>query len=139
MNKPDKHIVVFILKRGVRFLVEERALPSDWAGKLIFPGGSVENHEMNDFITAMKRESMEELGVIPIKFYQILTPKIIHGFNGVIVNPFLVTRWQGKTPKIVLDKGNPLRWVDMETMIHSPIKPVSQIAKAVISYLTSNK
>lgn len=139
MNKPDKHIVVFILKRGVKLLVEERALESTLAGELLFPGGSVEKHELNDFIAAMKRESMEELGVLPIEYYAIPTPKIIYGYGGVIVNPFLVIKWQGSVPKKVLDKGNPLRWVSMHMMLHSPIKPVAEIAQALNIYLTLNQ
>ncbi|MBI4039992.1 NUDIX domain-containing protein [Candidatus Daviesbacteria bacterium] len=133
------HVVVFVFKKRDRFLAERRDFNSSFADQLLFPGGKVEDGEIGNIEKAMRREVLEELGVIPTRFHPIPTTETIYGWTGAIINPFLITSWQGHIPKTVLDKGNPLLWVPIDTMLSSQHRFVSETARALNDYLTENR
>ncbi|MBI3485605.1 NUDIX domain-containing protein [Candidatus Daviesbacteria bacterium] len=129
----NKQIVIFLIKNDEKILVEKRHQTSNWADELLFPGGNVEENETLEL--AMFRETMEELGIVPKEFTQIPTKERIYGFNKVIVNPFYISKYQGEVPTHILDKKNPLLWIDFKQALTSKIEPVKKAAEALKEYL----
>ncbi|MDP3918216.1 MAG: NUDIX domain-containing protein [Candidatus Woesebacteria bacterium] len=124
----EKKAVVYIFydKNTDKFLVENRTKDQFLAGEKLFPGGKVEQNELNDLTKTLIREAKEELGVTITKYVE-LNP-VITGLGGFRLYCFLVTSWSGRIPKIVLDKGSVLEWIDRKTFVPN-LKPVRKILK----------
>lgn len=126
-------IVVFTVIKNNLVLVEKRAKDSTWANELLFPGGKVEENETIE--QALIREVKEEVGIEVEKFEKIPSTKKIIGYKGVIVNPFLITKYKGEIGEKVLDKGNPLLWVKIDSLFSSKKRAVSEVAIATSNFI----
>lgn len=131
-------VVIFILIRANRILVEKRPLSGFSNHQYLIPGGAIDAAE--DLEQALKREMMEELGVTPKKF-ELLTQEEIPGLYDNILRPFVVSEWQGEIPSVILDKEDPhpLEWVEIETLLTTPNKGSKKIIQALKKYLAFNK
>lgn len=125
--------VLIVIVQNDKTLLEQRALDSGLAGHFIFPGGRVEEEE--DLEAAMLRESLEELGIIPTKYFDLTFKKNFLGETGRTLHPFLVIEWDGELSNTVLDKGNPLFWESIEIVKKSPLPSVAEIMAEVEKYL----
>lgn len=135
---PNQAIVfIFLDSLKNKVLMEQRLKNSAYADQLIFPGGAVEGNETDNLEVALRREIQEELGVEVITFYPLKLSPTLYSPSGKLLIPYLITQWQGELPKVVLDKGNPLIWQDIEEATRSPIEKVRFIAEALIAHLSS--
>lgn len=132
MNNPSQ-IIVFTIFQDNLVLVEKRAKESTFPEELLFPGGSVEESETLE--QTFFREVEEETGIQVLEYKKIPTSKTIYGYKGLVVNPFLITKYKGEIPENVLDKGNPLLWVEFTQTLNSKIKPVQEVALAIKEFL----
>lgn len=128
-------VVIFILIRDKKILVEKRPVEGFSNHQYLIPGGAINNSESME--EALKREMMEELGVMPIKF-ELLTQEEIPGLYDNILRPFVVSEWQGEIPPAILDKEDtyPLEWVKIETLLTIPNKGSKKIVQALKKYLS---
>ena len=137
MKKRDlKKVAVFIFIKDGKVLVEKRLKDEVEIlnGEYIFPGGGINSEE--DLETALKREVMEELGIILYKFQNLAQDLEIIGANkDVSLHPFLIEEWENEIPEKILDEDDPLFWVDLEVMLNSKIAPTRKIAKLIEQYL----
>lgn len=131
-------VVIFILIRNNKILVEKRPVEGFENHQYLIPGGAINNSEGIE--GALKREMMEELGVTPRKF-ELLTQEEIPGLYNNILKPFVVSEWQGEVPPVILDKEDPhpLEWVEIETLLTTPNKGSKKIIQALKKYLAFNK
>lgn len=132
--KKQPRVVICIFMDGEKILTERRFLKNYSKYQILIPGGGVEEFETEQ--QALIREVFEELAVIPLEFIILPTDKQILGLNKQIIIPFLITKWQGKIPQKILDKGNPLEWKAIDKVLNSPIKPTKKIAQALKKYLS---
>jgi len=133
--KGQKYAVIIILLKGSQTLLERRLPQSALGNHFLFPGGGIEEDEIADPVIALKREAMEELGIIPVDFFPIST---FTGELGTLLKPFVVTGWEGEVPDKILDRGNPVFWQDLEIVAKSPLPSVQQIAKEAKKFLSNN-
>lgn len=141
MKKNLKKIAVFIFVKERKVLVEKRIKDeiSILEGELMFPGGGLEDKDLDDIETALKREINEELGVIPTKFFPLKENWEILGTNkDVLLTPFIIESWENEIPEKILDEDDSLFWVDLDIMLSSKIEPTRKIAKLVKKYLEKN-
>lgn len=131
----QKHAVIIILIKGNQALLERRFPQSDLGNHFIFPGGGIEETEMADPVIALKREAMEELGIIPVGFFPIST---LTGESGTTLKPFVVISWEGEVPAKIIDRGNPVFWQDLEIVAKSPLMSVQQMVKEAKKILSKN-
>lgn len=119
-------VVIFALVKDNKILVEKRPVKGFTDHQYLIPGGAIDISE--NLEQALKREMMEELGVIPIE-YEILTEEDIPGLHNSILKPFIVTSWQGKIPNSILDKSDPhpLEWMEIEKALSTSIKHTKKI------------
>ena len=127
-----KQIVLFALINKNKVLIEKRPLLGFKGVQYLIPGGAVEETELENIEIALRREMLEELGIIPIEF-SLLDCKNIYNTLGIPLTPFIFSKWDGEIPTIVLDKDDqfPLEWVEIETVLNSPIHATKKIAKAI--------
>ncbi len=131
----QKHAVIVILIKGNQTLLERRLPQSTFGNHFLFPGGGIEEDEIADPVIALKREAMEELGITPVDFFPIST---LTGELGTLLQPFVVTGWEGEVPDKILDRGNPVFWQDLETVATSPLSSVQQMVKEAKKFLSKN-
>lgn len=107
--------VVFILRDAAGRVLMERC-PKKAArhgAEWFIPGGRVEAGET--VWAALNREMLEELGCYPVVSRSL---PIIDACGGpawpsFLMQPYLVTEWEGEAPKHTLDQPDvPLRWMD---------------------------
>ncbi len=128
-------VVLFALVKNNKLLLEKRPIKGFLEHQYLIPGGAIEKEEKLE--AALKREMMEELGVVPIEF-QLLTQEGILGINNNILRPYVVTSWQGETPAFILDKKDPypLEWVEIsKALLSLPVKPTKKITEVLKNYL----
>ena len=125
-------VYIFYDKNTDKFLVENRTKDQFLAGEKLFPGGKVEQNELNDLTKTLIREAKEELGVDILEFTR-LNPTV-DGYGEFKLYCYLVTSWNGLIPRKILDKGSVLEWVDRKTFIPR-LKPVQQILNIARSHL----
>lgn len=127
-------VVLFIMLHSNKILVEKRPVEGFDKHLHLIPGGAINNLETME--EALKREMMEELGVVPIKFELLTNEKIIGVFDNLL-KPFVVSEWEGTLPNMILDKQDPhpLEWVEIDSLI-SPIPGNNQIMRALKEYLS---
>ncbi len=138
VKKNLKKIAVFIFIKEKKVLVEKRLKDEVkiLEGEYIFPGGGMKEDDFENIETALKREILEELGVIPSSFTPLAEDLRIIGANkDVSLHPYLVESWQNDIPEKILDEDDPLFWVDLDIMLNSKIEPTRKIAQLVKKYL----
>ncbi len=126
----NSRVVLFALVKNNKILLENRP-----ATGYLVPGGAINAHE--NLEDALKREIMEELGIIPTEF-KLLTNEDIPGLNNNTLKPFIVTSWQGEIPENILDKKDPhpLEWMNIDkALISIPVKPTKKIVEVLKKYL----
>ncbi len=130
-----KQAVILIIIEGERVLLERRLPTSALPNHFLFPGGAIEEYELDNPTLALKREAMEELGIIPTKFIAI---KNFTGETGTLLKPFIVTVWEGIIPNKILDRGNPVFWESIEMVCRSPLESVQEMIKEAKKILSNN-
>jgi 8-oxo-dGTP diphosphatase len=108
------HVVVAVIRdKNNQILIAQRAIKKHQGGKWEFPGGKVEKDESAQ--QALTRELDEELG-IQISLISSLI-QIHHDYSDFVVflDVYEVREWQGKAYG---KEGQPIRWVDIETLQH---------------------
>ena len=133
-------IVIFVLIKKKKILVEKRPVKGFSEDQYLLPGGAINEGELLNLDLALKREMMEELGVKPTK-YKLLSNKGVNGIFDNLLKPFLVWEWDGEIPKIGLDEDDPypLNWVEMDIMLNSPIEGSRKIILAIKKHLIALK
>lgn len=133
-----KQAVTYIIRSGDKFLVEKRPdTDPHWPAQLMFPGGSVEEDDLGDLIKALFREMAEELGITPINFMPIKTTEVLLGTAGAKLYPFLIDAYQGFLPEKILDRGNPVLWVNLEKILQESAEPTKKVAQALVNHLSN--
>lgn len=122
----NSRVVIFAFVKNNKVLVEKRPVRGFSDHQYLIPGGAINTSE--DLEQALKREIMEELGIIPIE-YELLTEEDIPGLNDNTLKPFVVSKWIGKIPKFIIDKSDPhpLEWMEIEKALKTSIKPTKKI------------
>lgn len=133
MKSNTAKVVIFIFLSKDKVLIEKRILEGFEEHQYLIPGGIVE--EAEEIEEAMKREMQEELGVIPLDFILLPTRNRIIGLKNQTLIPFLINKWKGVLPEIILDKGNSITWLPIDEVLKTPIKPTREIVEALKSYL----
>lgn len=128
-------IVLFALIKNNKVLVEKRPVKGFSKHQYLIPGGAINKEESLD--QALKREAMEELGIIPIE-YKLLTKANLPGLFDNILKPFIVSKWQGEIPKFILDKEDPhpLQWLNLEKALKLSPEPTRKIFEILKKYLS---
>lgn len=129
-------VVLFALIKDNKILVEKRPVKGFNKPLYLIPGGAI--NEMESLHDALQREMMEELGIVPIKFKLLTGQEIIGVFDNKLT-PFVVSKWQGELPQIILDKEDPhpLEWIEID-YLDSPIPGNKQIIQALKEYLKND-
>lgn len=137
MSHPEiRQAVVFILlNSGSQVLMEKRDDLRTYASHFVYPGGTVEPDEYADPAKAVIREVREELGVEVLGTEPLPCTKRLLSPSGKLLLPFFVRSWQGEIPQVVLDKGNPLAWCDIEVAATSPLEKVRILTQSLKEYL----
>lgn len=134
----SSRVVLFALIKDNQILVERRPVRGFKKPQYLIPGGAINDVETEDLEIALKREMMEELGVIPERF-ELLTEENISGLYKNTLKPFIVHSWQGEIPQFVLDKEDPypLEWIEInKALSFFPIKPTKKIIEVIKNYLS---
>ena len=129
----DKVVILVFTNKG-KILVEKRKLEQFKTSQYLIPGGTVKDLEKLE--QALMREAKEELGIKLLEF-SIIPHQEITGLNGQLLKPFLIHKWEGKIPDIILDKGNPLSWVEFDEALTSQVTPTRKVVEALKEYLNS--
>ncbi len=135
--KQKKRVVIFLFIKDQKILIEKRYLKNFGPDQYLIPGGGVKEN-IEDLEQALKREIVEELGIIPLEFTPLPTEERINGLNNQILIPYLINKWEGDFPTVILDKGNPLIWLTIDEVLNSPIIPTRKIIEALKNYLSKN-
>lgn len=94
----EKEVIVFALVQDGQILLSKRTDPSSfWLGEEIIPAGGIEKEDyggVEDYReTALKRELMEELGVIPTQYHFLFTKQYL-GESNLLLHIYAVTGWE---------------------------------------------
>ena len=129
-------VVLFALIRNNKVLIEKRPIKGFNKPQYLIPGGAINPLESLD--QALRRELMEELGIIPIE-YLLLTKEDLPGLYGNILKPFVVNKWQGQIPKFIMDKEDPypLEWIEIEKALKTTIPTTKKIFELLSQYTTT--
>ena len=139
MERETDTTVVFIFVKDDKVLLEKRPLTSSFAGMEMYPGGSVKENELDDLESALRREVLEELGVTPIEISALLCPEDIYGETGKLLRPYLISTWDGTLSQTILDKGNPVSWVDLEIVANAPLESVRRLTTVLRDHLAKQQ
>lgn len=132
-EKNTAKVVIFILWKNDKILIEKRYIKNFTDLQYLIPGGEVEKLESAE--QALKREIMEELGITVFSHIPLPTPEI-RGLDNQILIPFLITGWEGNIPNSTLDKKDPLIWLTMSEVLETGVKPTKKIVEALKKYLS---
>lgn len=132
-------VVILIFLDGEKIFIEKRVVKGFDKEQYLIPGGIVEETELNNLEAAIKREAIEELGVTPEEFINLHLQQKIFGLGGVILKPFIITRWSGNLPPTILDEGNPTVWLTIEEILNCTYEPTRKIAQALKKHLSRKK
>lgn len=130
------YVVLLIFTDGKKIFIEKRAINGFPKDQYLFPGGVVEQAELNNLEVTLKREAMEELGVKPLDFVALSNNGEIFGLGGVKLKPFVITRWEGNLPQTIIDEGNPTIWVEIDEVLNCSFEPSRKVAKALKKHLS---
>lgn len=129
-------VLALILNEQNKILVEQRLAEGDYINDFFFPGGIVEENELNNLKQALIREMQEELGITLTELLPIPHQEVLVGIKEhIVLKPFLVKSWTGEIGQTILDNNNPLSWVDIETQLNSSVEPVRKVTKLLKEYL----
>lgn len=128
-------VFVFYNKHTNLVLLENRIEGQMFAGIKIFPGGRIEKNELSNFDKTLKRECLEEFGIIPKDYVRL--QKFVLGESGNNLWIYLITGWTGKLPDKVRDKGSLLEWLNLNDF-KCELKSVMTISDMVKKYLVSH-
>jgi len=130
----NSRVVLFALIKDNAVLVEKRPVKGFTKLQYLIPGGTINAGESLE--DALKREMMEELGLIPLKF-ELLTNEDIVGLFNNLLKPFIVRKWQGEIPEVILDKEDPypLEWLDLERALKLSPDPTIKIFEVIKAHL----
>ena len=126
-------VVILVFTDGKKVLVEKRQLQQFSTPQYLIPGGTVKRLEKLE--QALVREAMEELDIKPIHFMPIPHKEKIRGLKGQLLEPFIIHKWEGTLPDVILDKGNPLSWVEFDEALTSLVYPTRKVVEALKKYL----
>lgn len=130
---PKRKVVLFALIKDNKILLEQRQLKGFLRKGHFIPGGAIELTE--NIEEALIREIHEELGVIPIVF-NVLTENFLDGIGNNILMPYIVTSWTGEIPNFILDKNDPLVWIEIDKALPLlPKEASSEIIEAIKIHL----
>jgi ADP-ribose pyrophosphatase YjhB (NUDIX family) len=133
----NRRVVLFALIKDNKILLEQRQLKGFSEIGHFIPGGAIELTE--NIEKALIREIHEELGVTPIDF-KVLTENYLDGIGNNILMPYIVTSWQGDIPNFILDKNDPLVWIEIDNALPLLPKEASgEIIKAIKIHLDLTK
>lgn len=135
MNSDTNDVVILLIIKNGKILLEKRFF--NGSEHLIFPGGKIKVHELENLELAAIREAQEELGIVPTKIIPVLQEQDYYSEIGKLIRPFIITHWEGDFPKAVLDTNAPLIWQDLVETLESPVNSVRDLASAVKTYLIS--
>ncbi len=129
-------VVIFVLYKENKILLEKRPVKGFLSHQYLIPGGAILDEQLESIEDALKREMLEELGVIPLD-YELLTDTDIEGVYNNILKPFVVSKWEGEIPKNVLDKKDPypLEWIEIEEALTTPFEGSKKIIQHLKKYL----
>ena len=127
-------VVIFALVKNGKILLEKRPVPGFLEDQYLIPGGTI--GETENLEQALERELKEELGIVPIEFELLIEEDILGLFENTL-KPFIIKKWQGQIPKVILDKEDPypLEWVDIEKALNIPIESTRRIIEALKKHL----
>lgn len=131
----DTYVVILIFTDGKKIFIEKRAINGFPKDQYLFPGGIVEQTELNNLEVTLKREAMEELAVKILNFVTLPYDEEIFGLGGVRLRLFVITRWEGNLPQTIIDEGNPTSWVEIDEVLNCSFEPSRKIAAALKKYL----
>jgi 8-oxo-dGTP pyrophosphatase MutT (NUDIX family) len=121
-----KDSIVYTCYRDGLVLAEQRLSNSQYApGQIVFPGGRVDQKDAS-VTAAFFRELREELGIEAAGYYKGDVLSIPQ--ENINLFPFLLLSWNGKIPNMILDKGNPVMWQDLEKMKQSERYEISALS-----------
>lgn len=131
-------VVIFTLIKDNKILVEKRPVKGFLEDQYLLPGGAV--MDLENLEQTLNRELLEELGIIPIEF-ELLTDEDIPGLYNNILKPFVISKWEGEIPNMVLDKEDPysLEWIEIDAILTSPIEGSRKIIQALQKYLLASR
>ena len=130
----NQTVVILIFLKDGKILIEKRQLELFKSPQYLIPGGNVKPGE--NIENAAIREAFEELGLNISKLKLLPLKKKIIGLKGQSLVPFIVEKWFGKFPEIILDKGTPLFWVSLDEALTSEVKPTKEIILALKNHLS---
>lgn len=133
MKSNQTSVVISLFVDGEKVLTETRLLEDYKNPQVLIPGGIVKDFETEE--EALIREVSEELGVTILEFEKIPVDEEIRGIKNQLLIPFFVKRWEGFLPEVILDKGNKLKWLDIDKVLKSPIQPTRKVVEAFKKYL----
>jgi 8-oxo-dGTP diphosphatase len=133
MKKQIK-VIISVFADGKKILVEKRFLKGYLEEQLLIPGGTVRENETSE--EALKREVLEELGITVLEYELLPSDKQILGLKNQHLIPFYITKWQGDFPRIILDKGNKIEWLEIDEVIKTPFQPTKKVVEALKKYLS---
>lgn len=127
--------VIFIFLKNNQILLEKRTFSEKFVNQLVFPGGTAEVDEHENLELTLQREVQEELGVRATRFEELNLENDFKSRTGKIITPYIIHDWEGEIPKIILDQGNEVIWVDIKDAINSPLSGIQFIANALVQHL----
>src|SRR3989338_6404655 len=107
MNSSPVQLVSFLLIKEKAVLAEVRKSSDNFgAGAVWLPGGHVEKGEST--LDAFVRELNEELGVVPIDYFELIQSPFVKDHKKYTIHYYAVTKWLGN---IVNKEAAQLVWV----------------------------
>lgn len=136
----NSRVVLFALIKDNKILLEKRPVKGFLDHQYIIPGGGVKDLKQETLEQTLIREMIEELGATPIEF-ELLTNEDLPGLENNILKPFIVSRWEGNIPTIVLDKEDPypLEWIEIDEALNISIEETRKIVAEVKKYLLASR
>lgn len=125
-------VFIFYDSENKKYLIENRTSEQFLANEKLFPGGKVNDDEIDYLEKTLVREIKEELGVSISEYFDL--KQEVKGLGGFMLHPFLITGWTGVVPKKVLDRGGGLEWISARKF-KPRLKPVKQLLRIVNKFV----
>ena len=102
-------VVVGILIKDDKLLIQQRQAGTACAGQWEFPGGKIEANETT--VAALQRELLEELDIKVISSQPLLDHKQNYAHANVMLHTHIVKNWTGVPAGF---EGQAIRWVSYD-------------------------